>query len=177
MILHVCEILAHLLLKTWISCLLMLWRLPWPGGCFSLNISSYQYRGYHYKDKTVSWLSYLYMGITIPDKTVFILKQAPGYQQVWLHPKLFMTSGSAVVKGLTHWGLRNIADIFLTTYWKIFPWKKMLIFHWTFFPHVQLTISQHWLRWWLGAVEAPSHHLNHWCIYYLLHTRLQYLYC
>ena len=33
-------------------------------------------------------------------------------------------------------------------------------FHRTLFRRVQLTISEHWLRWWLGAEQAPSHYLN-----------------
>ena len=32
------------------------------------------------KDKTVSWLYYLYNGVSIPGKIVFILKQGPGPQ-------------------------------------------------------------------------------------------------
>ena len=35
---------------------------------------SYQYRDYHYKDKTFSWLSYLYNGNPYIGKTVLILK-------------------------------------------------------------------------------------------------------
>ena len=35
-------------------------------------------------------------------------------------------------------------------------------FHWSLFPRVQLTIIQHWFRWWLGAVQATSHYLNQW---------------
>ena len=31
---------------------------------------------------------------------------------------------------------------------------------WSLFLGVQLTISQHWFRWWLGADQATSHYLN-----------------
>ena len=31
---------------------------------------------------------------------------------------------------------------------------------------VQLTIFQHWFRWWLGAVQATSHYLNQWWLVY-----------
>ena len=44
-------------------------------------------------------------------------------------------------------------------------WLK---FHWSLFIRVQLTITQHWFRLWLGAVQATSHYLNqcwHWSIY------------
>ena len=32
----------------------------WPGGCLNMKMSSYQYRNSHYKNKIVSWLSYLF---------------------------------------------------------------------------------------------------------------------
>ena len=46
-------------------------------------------------------------------------------------------------------------------------WLK---FHWSLFLRVQLTISQHWVRKWLGSDQATSHYLNQWwldsqCIY------------
>ena len=51
---------------------------------------------------------------------------------------------------------------------KISKFRKR--FHWGLLPRVQLTISQHWSRKWLGADQATSHHLNqrwlvYWCIY------------
>ena len=33
-------------------------------------------------------------------------------------------------------------------------------FHWSLFLRVQLTISQHWFRKWLGADQATSHYLK-----------------
>ena len=51
-----------------------------------------------------------------------------------------------------------------------FSWMKMLKFwikfHWSLFIRVQLTISQHWLRWRLGTDQATSHYLNQWWIDY-----------
>ena len=41
-----------------------------------------------------------------------------------------------------------------------------LKFHWSLFLIVQLTISQHWLRWLLGADQATSHYLNQWWLVY-----------
>ena len=38
----------------------------------------------------------------------------------------------------------------------------LLIFHWSLFPRVQLTIYQRWFRSWLGADQVTSHHLNQW---------------
>ena len=34
--------------------------------------------------------------------------------------------------------------------------------YWNLFTWVQLTISLHWFRWWLGAEQATSHYLNQW---------------
>ena len=39
-------------------------------------------------------------------------------------------------------------------------------FHWSLFLRAQLTISQHWFWWWLGANHATRHYLNHpWLVY------------
>ena len=46
-----------------------------------------------------------------------------------------------------------------------FLWMKSFIFrlkfHWSLFLRVQLTKSQQWFRWFLGAEQAPSYYLNH----------------
>ena len=51
---------------------------------------------------------------------------------------------------LTHWGWDKMAAIFQTTFSNGFSWMKMhefrLIFHWSLFLGVQLTIFQHWFR-------------------------------
>ena len=41
-----------------------------------------------------------------------------------------------------------------------------LRFHWNVSLRVQLTISQHWFRKWLGAGQAKIHYLNHWWLDY-----------
>ena len=65
---------------------------------------------------------------------------------------------------LTHWGRDKMGAIFQTTVPNAFSWMKIyefrLKFHWNLFPGVQLTIFQHWFRWWLGADKATSHYLN-----------------
>ena len=70
----------------------------------------------------------------------------------------------------THWGRDKMVTNFLTTFSNAFPWMKMhkfrLRFHWGLFLRVQLTISQHWLRKWLGADQATSHYLNQWWLVY-----------
>ena len=57
-----------------------------------------------------------------------------------------------------------------TTFSSAFSWMKMfeyrLKFHWSLFLRVQLTISQHWFRKWLGADQATSHYLDQWWLDY-----------
>ena len=46
----------------------------------------------------------------------------------------------------------------------VFMNEKVLFrfeFHWSLFTRVQLTIFQHWFRWWLGSDQATSHYLNY----------------
>ena len=63
-----------------------------------------------------------------------------------------------------------MAAIFQTTFSNAFSWMKMfkflLRFHWSLFPRVQLTIFQHWFRFWLGTDQATSHYLNQWWLDY-----------
>ena len=71
---------------------------------------------------------------------------------------------------LTDWGQDKMAPIFYTTFSNAFSWMKMyefrLRFHWSLLPKAQLTTSQHWFRWWLGADQATSHYLNQ-CYWWL----------
>ena len=45
-----------------------------------------------------------------------------------------------------------------------FSWMKNFVvwlkFHWSLFVRVQLTIPQHWFRWWLDTEWATSYYLN-----------------
>ena len=41
-----------------------------------------------------------------------------------------------------------------------------LKFHLNLFLRVQITKFQHCFRWWLGAVQATSHYLKQWWLYY-----------
>ena len=54
-----------------------------------------------------------------------------------------------------------------------FSWMKSfvfwLIFYWSLFLRLQLTIAQYWFSWWLGAEKATSHYLNHCCPHSLTH--------
>ena len=51
---------------------------------------------------------------------------------------------------LTHWGRDTMADISQTTFSNAFSWMKIhqfrLIFHWSLFLRIELTIFQHWFR-------------------------------
>ena len=71
---------------------------------------------------------------------------------------------------LTHWDRYEMNNISQTTLSNVLYSMKMfefrLKFHWSLFPVVQLTIFQHWIRLWLGAVQATSHYLNQWWFVY-----------
>ena len=71
---------------------------------------------------------------------------------------------------LTHWGRDKMAAISQKTFSNAISWMKMcefrLRFHWSLSLRVQLTIFQHWFRWWLAAVKATSHYLNQWLLVY-----------
>ena len=67
---------------------------------------------------------------------------------------------------VTHYDWGKVAAVFQTTFWNGFSWIKMhqlrLIFHWSLFPRVQLTIFQHWFKY-------HRYHLNRW---WLVHWRI-----
>ena len=83
-----------------------------------------------------------------------------------------------IIWTLTHWGWDMMAANFLMTFSNTFSWMKTyefrLRFHWSLFSRVQLTIFQHWFRWWLGADQATSHYLNKWwLVYWRIRTSLR----
>ena len=61
--------------------------------------------------------------------------------------------------------------ILQTTFWNTFSCLKIIIFcfefPWNLFPMVQLTISKHWFRYWLGTEQVTCHYLNQWLPYLL----------
>ena len=65
---------------------------------------------------------------------------------------------------LTHWSRDEIDAILQMTFSNAFSWMKMFEFqskfHWNLFPKVQLTITHHWFRKWLGTDQVTSHYLN-----------------
>ena len=56
---------------------------------------------------------------------------------------------------LTHLPRDKVAAISQTIFSNAFSWMKNFVFwikfHWSMFLRVQLTIAQHWFRYWLGA--------------------------
>ena len=78
---------------------------------------------------------------------------------------------------LTHWGRDKMVAIFQTTFSNGFSWMKMyefrLTLHWSLFLGVQLTIFQHWFRYWLGANLSTSHYLIQWLsVYWRIYASL-----
>ena len=74
-----------------------------------------------------------------------------------------------------------MADILRTTFSNAFPSMKMfefrLKFHRGLFQSVQLTVFQHWFRFWLGAGQATIHYLKQWwsmLVTYIYATRSQW---
>ena len=65
---------------------------------------------------------------------------------------------------LIHIRLDKMAAISQTIFCAAFSWMKSFVFwlnvHWSLFLNVQSTITQHWLRSWLGVEEASSHFQN-----------------
>ena len=64
-----------------------------------------------------------------------------------------------------------------TPFSSAFSGMKMFEFrlksHWSLFLRVQLTISQHWFRQWLGAVQVTSHYLKQlWLVYQRIYASL-----
>ena len=59
---------------------------------------------------------------------------------------------------LTHLSLHEMADILADDISNAFSWMEIIVYrfkcHWYLFPRVQLTIRQHWFRWWLGIEQA-----------------------
>ena len=68
---------------------------------------------------------------------------------------------------IKNWGPNIMAAIFQTAFSNAFSWIKIyqfrILFHWSLFPSVQLTIFQHWFRHSL----ATSHYLKQlWSVYW-----------
>ena len=92
-----------------------LWLHSWPpGACLRIQISSYHYRSFHYKDETVSWCPYHLMEIHIPGQTIFILRWGPD----------------------SYWFLK--INVYQTNYPSIFSHNFKLSLNWVQSPHCPL---------------------------------------
>ena len=60
-------------------------------------------------------------------------------------------------------------QIFSNAFSSVKMLKFQLGFHRNLFLSFQLTVSQHWCRWWLGADQATNHYLNQWWSCLLMH--------
>ena len=85
---------------------------------------------------------------------------------VWYRSRNNIVTHADTFQIFTHWGRDKMDAISQTTLSNAFSWMKMLEFQlkfpWSLFIRGQLTIFQHWFRWWLGAGQATSHYLNQW---------------
>ena len=133
---------------------------------------------------TSKHLALLIKNLKTPDTTNEYLKNSDTINEYLKHLTLLMNTSKQLIMNtskhvtlLTHWGRDKMAAVFQTTFSNAFSWMKMcefrLRFHWNLFPMVQLTISQHWFRLWLGADQATSHDLNHcWLFYWRIYASL-----
>ena len=84
---------------------------------------------------------------------------------------ILSNSRSAIldISDLTHWGRDKMDAISQTPFSIVFSWIKWyefrLRFHCNLFLEGQLTIFQHWFRYWLSADQATSHYLNQWWLF------------
>ena len=82
----------------------------------------------------------------------------------WQDPLIKPSTSWRWVSELNTLRPRQMDAISQTTFPNALSWMKMfefrLKFHWSLFLRFQLTIFQHWFRYWLGAAQATSHYLN-----------------
>ena len=87
--------------------------------------------------------------------------------------RLNKTVEIAYVSGKIHWSRDKIIPILETLCSNYFLFMKItssIEISVKFTPRVWLlTISNYWLRWWLGAEQATSHYLNQWWSSILMH--------
>ena len=83
---------------------------------------------------------------------------------------------------LTHLRLDKMATNSQTTFPSAFLWMKNFVvwfeYHRSLFLRAQLTISQHWFRWWLRTKQATSHYLSQcWpsCLMHICDSRRRWV--
>ena len=134
-------------------------------------------------DGLVYWCTYVSLGL---NELTYNMVNSLGLDDIIWHHRIYSTLLQAMaccLTALSHYLHKtNVNTLrprqngchWQTTFSNAFSWMKIyefrLRFHWNLFLRVQLTIFQHWFRWWLGADQAASHYLNQWwldyrCIY------------
>ena len=77
---------------------------------------------------------------------------------------------------LTHSGRDKMVAILQPTFSSAFSSMKVFQFgfkfHWSLLLRAQLTVCQHWFRWWLGTKQATGHYLDQWLPFLLTHIFL-----
>ena len=142
-----------------------------------------QCRDSHYKDEMVWRTCYIYITILIMEITQtwknglyigtepYILPQCGPYITRLISPKLCEGWDMECFCVLKVWSIVNIgrgravyniqtitgAKLFITT---LRPRPNCTISQTSLFQRVQLTIFQHWFRWWLGTDQATSYYLT-----------------
>ena len=77
---------------------------------------------------------------------------------------------NASSESLIHWGRDKIVSISQMTFSNAFSLMKIcelrVRFLRSLFLRFELTIFQHWFRWWLGTEQVASHYLKQWWLAY-----------
>ena len=86
-------------------------------------------------------------------------------------PSLRRVLGADIQYVVMQWSRDKMVSILQTTVSNSFSWMHILEFwsklHWnSFLTGVQLSMSQHWFRWWLGTLRVTSHYLNQYRFVY-----------
>ena len=84
---------------------------------------------------------------------------------VWSTPECSLAkSRCVIIQSCLSFNLDKMSTISQTIFSIAFSWMTIFVFwfkfHWSLFVKLQLTISEHWFRYWLGAEQATSHYLN-----------------
>ena len=85
------------------------------------------------------------------------------------------TSIYKTIKGLslTQWGWDKMQRVLSNAFSSMKMLEFQLKIHWSLFLWVQLTISQHWFKWWLVTDQVTNHYLNQcWLEYQRIYVSL-----
>ena len=133
----------------------------------------WQHLQMHFPKKTSQFENKYKCCLESKDKSPLVWAVAQTGQKPQTEKMLWWICTSSDHHALTIWGRDKMAAILRTTFSNAFSWMKMyelhLRFRWSLFLSIQLTIFQHWFRWWLGTCQATCHYLNQWWFSLLMH--------